>query len=60
MTFPLTIATAEELDATLRRFIADVDYDIHKNYENDEETGEDTYDQVAEAFMLAHDGAVIA
>ena len=39
------------VEAALRKFIADVDYDIHKAYESDEETGEDTYDELAETFI---------
>lgn len=40
------------LEKTLRSFMAaDVDYDLHKSYERDEETGEDTYHELVDAFL---------
>lgn len=40
------------LEETLRALMAaDVDYDIHKGYERDEETGEDTYHELVDAFL---------
>ena len=51
--FPLTIDSREQLESALRLFISGIDYDIHKGYESDEETGEDTYWEVTEDFLVA-------
>jgi hypothetical protein len=43
---------ATRVEATLRDFISvHVDYDIHKNFESDEETGEDAYGELAKEFI---------
>ena len=39
------------VEATLRDFISELDYDLHKSLERDEETGEDTYHQQAALFL---------
>lgn len=42
----------KKVEATLREFISgEVDYDIHKQFEHDEETGEDSYPDLAERFI---------
>lgn len=42
----------KRVEEALRAFIADeVDYDIHKSFESDEETGLDSYPDLAEAFI---------
>ena len=47
------------VDTALRNLIGnDVDYDIHKAYECNEETGEDTYDELVNAFVLYYEAAV--
>lgn len=43
--------TATAIEAALRRYIADLDYDLHKALECDEMTGEDTYPQEAQRFL---------
>jgi hypothetical protein len=48
------------VDAAIRDVISDIDYDIHKSLESDEETGEDTYPEVAAAFIRAYKKAVSA
>lgn len=40
----------KRLDRVLRDFLADVDYDLHKSWECDEETGEDCYHVLVESF----------
>lgn len=37
-----------DIEAALRALLADLDYDLHKAIESDEETGEDGYPAVAE------------
>lgn len=39
------------VDIALRAVIAELDYDIHKNLEYDEEDGEDHYDEWVERFV---------
>lgn len=41
----------ERVEAALRHTIATLDYDLHKSLESDEQTGEDTYDQVTGIFL---------
>lgn len=42
----------KKVEASLREFISrEVDYDIHKQIENDEETGEDLYPDLAKKFI---------
>jgi hypothetical protein len=42
----------ERVEATLRNFVSlHVDYDIHKSFEQDEETGEDAYPDLAQRFV---------
>lgn len=43
------------VDYALRRLIADLDYDIHKYIECDEETGEDNYAYWVEQFIDHYD-----
>lgn len=40
----------------LESLIADLDYDLHKNIEQDEETGENKYPEIAERFARSVDG----
>jgi hypothetical protein len=43
--------TASDLEAVLRNWMAEIDYDLHKAIEMDEETGEDGYpEQAAKVF----------
>ena len=46
-------AAAQVLEKQLRAFVSDLDYDIHKNLECDEETEEDRYPELAENFLAA-------
>lgn len=51
-------ATAEQVEAALRGYLAMLDYDLHKNLECGEETGEDTYaEEAADLFERLHDAA---
>lgn len=46
----------QKVEATLREFISgEVDYDIHKQFEHDEETGEDSYPDLAERFIETYE-----
>lgn len=47
----------ERVDRALRAVIADLDYDLHKGLEEDEETGEDTYHETVAAFVKAYQAA---
>lgn len=40
-----------KVEAALRTLIGDLDYDIHKNLESDEESGEDRYPDLAAEFI---------
>lgn len=42
------------VDAALRHVISNLDYDIHKALERNEETGEDTYHEIVEQFTVAY------
>lgn len=42
------------VDAALRSVIEDLDYDLHKGLEQDEETGADTYDEWVTKFQNAY------
>lgn len=43
--------TVEQVEAALRNYLAILDYDLHKNLECGEETGEDTYaDEAADLY----------
>lgn len=42
------------VDAALRSVIEDLDYDLHKGLEEDEETGADTYDEWVTKFQNAY------
>lgn len=43
---------AVRLESTLREFVsAEIDYDIHKNLEADEETGDDSYPELTKKFI---------
>lgn len=39
--------TATDIEGVLRAFMSDLDYDLHKGIECDEETGEDGYPEMA-------------
>lgn len=41
----------KRVDAALRATINDLDYDLHKSIECDEETGEDSYPILVEGFI---------
>ncbi len=41
----------ERVETALRHTIATLDYDLHKSLECDEQTGEDTYDEVTNTFL---------
>lgn len=45
---PTVTVTAAQLEAALRGYLAILDYDLHKNLECGEETGEDTYAEEAD------------
>lgn len=50
---PTVTITVHQLETALRDWLAQVDYDIHKNFECGEETGEDTYpDEAAGVFAF--------
>jgi hypothetical protein len=42
----------------LREVIAGADYDLHKAYECDEETGEDNYSELVDVFVRAYEDAI--
>lgn len=46
---------SERVGRALRAVIADLDYDLHKGIERDEETGEDTYHETVAAFIAAYE-----
>ena len=41
----------ERVDRALRALLADVDYDLHKSWECNEENGEDDYHILVKLFM---------
>lgn len=41
----------KRVDAALRSLISDLDYDLHKEIECDEETGDDSYPILVEGFI---------
>lgn len=45
------------VDEALRRVIEHIDYDLHKEIERDEETGEDTYSEHVERFVAEYNKA---
>jgi hypothetical protein len=47
-TFDQFIVTPTVLDLFVRALVNEVDYDIHKNYECNEENGEDVYPELVE------------
>lgn len=48
---------ADRLDQVLRKLIEHLDYDLLKNYETDEDTGEDTFtEEVTGLFLSIWDG----
>lgn len=51
---------ANAVETALREVINDLDYDLHKNIECDEETGDDTYPDIANNFIRAYKEAVSA
>jgi hypothetical protein len=42
------------VDAALRSLISDLDYDLHKQLERDEETGEDNYPIIVAKFINSY------
>lgn len=46
------------VDAALRAVIEDLDYDLHKGLEQDEETGADTYDEWVTKFVNEYNQAL--
>ncbi|MDX2575933.1 hypothetical protein PV332_10615 [Streptomyces scabiei] len=46
----VTPPSVADVESTLRCFLAELDYDLHKYHERDEETGEDHYPASAEWF----------
>lgn len=48
------------VEEALRQFISDeIDYDIHKNLEHDEEDGTDSYPELAKTFMILYHNIVV-
>ena len=45
------------VEKALRSIISDLDYDLHKNIECDEETEEDTYPDLVTEFIQAYEEA---
>ncbi|MEQ4566216.1 hypothetical protein [Paenarthrobacter sp. CAP02] len=43
------------VDRALRLLISDIDYDTHKSLENDEETGEDSYPELVQDFIISYE-----
>lgn len=43
----------QRLDKVLRRFLAELDYDLHKSWERDEEDGKDYYHILVQSFTEA-------
>ena len=54
---PTSGVDAGAVESALRHVISDIDYDIHKSIEADEETGEDGYPELTEQF-IDHYGSV--
>ncbi|MFF1684469.1 MULTISPECIES: hypothetical protein [unclassified Streptomyces] len=52
----VTPPSVADVESALRDLIADLDYDLHKGHERDEETGEDHYPGTARAFHAAITG----
>jgi len=44
----------DRVDAALRGLLADIDYDLHKSYECDEEDGLDHYGDLVAKFINAY------
>jgi hypothetical protein len=51
----VNVLDPERVDRALRVVIAELDYDLNKALECDEETGEDTYHKTVAAFIAAYD-----
>ena len=45
-----SVLDGKAVETALRDLISDLDYDLHKQLESDEETGEDAYPPLADAF----------
>lgn len=45
----------KRVDAALRAVLSLADYDLHKQYQRDEETGEDNYHELVTEFLAAYD-----
>lgn len=43
------------IEHALKQVISDLDYDLHKNLERDEVTGQDAYPDLVEEFIEAYD-----
>jgi hypothetical protein len=56
---PHLMADPARVEIALRELLADIDYDLHKQIERDEETGEDNYPKVSATFLRHYrsDGA---
>ena len=48
----------EAVDKALRQVVEFLDYDLHKQLECDEETGEDTYGEHVQRFIDAYERTV--
>ncbi|MFD7776626.1 hypothetical protein [Streptomyces sp. NPDC059753] len=45
-----SVPSVDDVESELRDLLANLDYDLHKAQEHDEETGEDKYPEMARAF----------
>jgi hypothetical protein len=45
----------DAVESALRSIVADLDYDLHKQVEEDEETGEDHYPALAREFIRLYE-----
>lgn len=50
---PVVIVNQGDVEAALRLVLSELDYDLHKSIESDEETGEDNYPLLAGAMFQA-------
>lgn len=56
----IVIVNVADVEEALRTLLADLDYDLHKSTEEDEETGEDGYPALAEQMFDSLRGSMIA
>lgn len=47
----------DRVESALRDLISYVDYDLHKQLESDEETGEDIYPELVQQFIDSYEDA---